>query len=282
MPELPEVETVRRGLERFLSGKAIRRVELFCRRLRRDVPEDLAEQLTGQRVGSIRRRGKFLLCELSNESCLVVHLGMTGSFTFFSSQLDSPWTAASITKHDHLILHLADEEAVVYNDPRRFGIIDIVPLSKLADYPWLASLGIEPLGNALSGRYLHDRFKGKSAPVKNVLLDQRIVAGLGNIYASEALWLAGISPKRKARQISIKRLGKLADTIRQVLHDAIRSGGSSLRNYRSVTGSMGYFQHQFKVYERTEAPCPKPECDGMIKRIVQSGRSTYYCMRCQK
>jgi len=282
MPELPEVETVRRGLEGFLVGKRIVRVQVLQSKLRREVPATLATDLTRQVVVRINRRGKYLCWDLSNDLCVVSHLGMSGSFTLYSKETGSSFSPQCITKHDHLIFHLENNAVVTYNDPRRFGSFDIIHTNDLNTFSSLASLGVEPLGNEFSSCYLYESFRKKSVPVKVVLLDQTIIAGVGNIYASEALWRSGISPKRKTDRISEKSIQNLVAAIRSVLQEAIASGGSTLRNYRGVTGSLGYFQHKFNVYERDKLSCPKEDCEGIIKRIVQGGRSTYYCIKCQK
>lgn len=282
MPELPEVETVRQGLQKFLAGQTFDKVEVFTKKLRWQLPESLEESLTDRSIRSIDRRGKYLLLEVSDGNYFIAHLGMSGSFGIFSIHGMPTYDPKERNKHDHLVFHLKNGTIITYHDPRKFGMMDLIPGSELTNYPRLKNLGVEPLGNGFDENYLGDHLKKRASPVKNFLLDQKIIAGIGNIYASEALWRAKISPKRKANMITRKSVGNLVIAIREVLKDAIKSGGSTLRNYRSVAGNLGYFQHQFCVYDQEGKPCRTPECKGQIKRIVQTGRSTFYCPFCQK
>lgn len=281
MPELPEVETVRKGLEKALRGQHTERVRLRRKDLRRPFPRGFAKRLEGRRIDRVARRAKYLIAELDDGNDLVMHLGMSGSFRI--EDMD-----AGSRPHDHVIIELSSGKRVVFNDPRRFGSMDIVPGAKLAATPPFDSLGIEPLGPDLTADWLAARFRGKATSIKAALLDQRIIAGLGNIYACEALWRARISPLRSASSLA-DRSGRptaacrrLPAAIREVLEAAIASGGSSLRNHFQTDGSLGSFQHHFKVYGKEGEPCPGKDCSGTIRRIVQAGRSTFYCPSCQR
>lgn len=283
MPELPEVETVRRGLEPVLVGQVIARATANRPDLRWPLPERFAERLSGQRVETLRRRSKYMLADLASGETLLIHLGMSGRM-LVSGQLLGVFhhEHPAPEKHDHVVLDTASGVRVTFNDARRFGAMDLVP-TESADEHWLLSgLGPEPLGNGFHEGYLADRFRGKAAPVKAALLDQRVVAGLGNIYVAEALHRSGISPMRAAGRIGAARLARLVTAIRDVLTEAIEAGGSSLRDHRQTTGELGYFQHAFRVYDRAGAPCPTPGCRGIVRRTVQSGRSTYHCPVCQR
>jgi len=282
MPELPEVETVRKGLQQYMEGQSIGKVQVFISKLRWELPESFEKNLINQTITTMARRGKYLILEVSNGHCLIVHLGMTGSFAIFSTNGFPKYDHSRRDKHDHVVFHLGNGTVIAYNDPRKFGMMDLIPESKLSIYPPLKTLGVEPLGNGFDEKYLKYHLDRRSSPVKNFLLDQKVIAGIGNIYASEALWRAGISPRRKANRISQKKASLLVKAIRDVLNDAIKSGGSTLRNYRSVAGNLGYFQHQFCVYDQEGEPCSNENCDGQINRIVQTGRSTFYCPSCQK
>jgi len=286
MPELPEVETVRRGLQPFMEGHAITRVEVRRPNLRWPFPERLAERLTGHRVLALRRRSKYILIDLDHGETLLLHLGMSGRVliqhrggTQATGAFHHMWPM--LEKHDHLVLELG-ENRIVLNDPRRFGAVDLLPTDQADKSPLLAGLGPEPLGNRFDATYLSARLAGRKTPIKAALLDQRTVAGLGNIYVCEALWRAGISPLRQAGAISGGRIETLVQAIRAVLRDAIEAGGSTLKDYRKADGDLGYFQHSFAVYDREGQPCRTPGCAGTIVRIVQSGRSTYYCRKCQR
>jgi formamidopyrimidine-DNA glycosylase len=293
MPELPEVETVRRGLEPVMAGAAIVSVEQRRPNLRFPFPPRFAGRLAGRTIVAMGRRAKYLLADLDNGEVLIMHLGMSGSFRVIDDGNEKTPGAfhherSKIEAHDHVVLHLSNGRAVIYNDPRRFGFMDLVPRAELSVHPLFAKIGIEPLGNALNGAVLAQAFAGKKAPLKAALLDQTIIAGLGNIYVCEALHRAGLSPKREARTLARKdgrptpRAEALAGIIREVLEEAIAAGGSSLRDHRLTDGSLGYFQHTFRVYDREGEPCPSPGCTGIVKRLVQSGRSTFYCSKCQK
>ena len=292
MPELPEVETVRRGLEPYVTGARIVAVELRRPDLRFPWPNAFAETLTGATIAAAERRAKYLLFRLSSGPTWLSHLGMTGSYRFADFAFKSPsryYEPTATEKHDHVQLHLAHplhgEMLLIYNDARRFGFMDL--FSDEADSAYLKDLGPEPLSNGFSAQSMAERFRGRIAPMKAVLLDQRVVAGLGNIYVSEALHRAHIHPERQAGTLvrgdgtPDPALERLAVAVREVLNEAVAAGGSTLRDFRNADGGSGYFQHSFSVYDREGAPCPTPGCDGTITRIVQSGRSSFFCPRCQ-
>ena len=283
MPELPEVETVRRGLAPVMEGARILRARLNRPDLRWPFPEGMATRLTGRRVLTLRRRSKYILADLDSGETLLIHLGMSGRMQV-SGDLAGVFVHAHAApeKHDHVILDMDGGARITFNDPRRFGAMDLLPTATQEAHPLLAVLGPEPLGNAFDEPYLVAALRGRRAPVKAALLDQRIVAGLGNIYVCEALYRAGISPRRRAGRIAAARCAALVPVIRQVLHDAIEAGGSSLRDHRQASGELGYFQHRFDVYGREGAPCRTSGCGGTVRRIVQSGRSSFYCPRCQR
>lgn len=283
MPELPEVETVRRGLLPVLESAVIAKADVRRPDLRWPLPERMAERLTGARVERLGRRSKYLLADLSTGETLIAHLGMSGRF-LISGDVPGAFhhEVQPLAAHDHVVLDTDTGGRVTYNDARRFGAMDLIATDKVETHPLLASLGPEPLGNAFHEDYLVAAFAGRKTPVKSALLDQRIVAGLGNIYVSEALHRAGISPTRKAGRISAPRVRALVPVIREVLAEAIEAGGSSLRDFRQADGELGYFQHTFRVYDREGHACRTPGCTGEIARIVQSGRSTYLCRTCQR
>ena len=283
MPELPEVETVRRGLSPAMEGVVIERADVNRPDLRWPFPERMAERLTGQRVERLRRRSKYILADLSSGETLLIHLGMSGRMTVSGDPLgqfvhDHP----AVQKHDHVVFHMANGARITFNDPRRFGAMDLLQTDNAENHKLLSVLGPEPLGNDFHDQHLIDAFKGKNTPVKSALLDQGIVAGLGNIYVCEALYRGRVSPRRKAGQISAPRVAALVPIIRQVLQDAIEAGGSSLRDFRQADGELGYFQHSFDVYGREGEPCRTEGCSAAIKRITQSGRSSFYCAQCQR
>jgi formamidopyrimidine-DNA glycosylase len=293
MPELPEVETVRRGLEPWLHGARIDRVVLRRPDLRFPFPENFVAVLEGATIEAVGRRAKYLLFRLSNGWTWLSHLGMTGSYRFAEGPFKDPsryYEPRVDEKHDHVVFNLTHPRhgplTLIYGDARRFGFMDLFREEK--DSPYLAGLGPEPLSNAFNADEMAERFAGKRAPMKAALLDQRVVAGLGNIYVSEALHRAHILPTREARTLVLKsgkpskRLDDLAEGVRTVLIEAVEAGGSTLRDFRAADGGPGYFQHRFAVYDREGEPCPTPGCRGIIRRIVQSGRSTYYCPVCQK
>jgi formamidopyrimidine-DNA glycosylase len=280
LPELPEVETVRRGLEPVLSGRVIVRAEVRRPDLRWPFPPRLAERLTGRRVAALRRRSKYLLAELDGAETLILHLGMSGRLLVSGAQVGAfhhPHPAPE--KHDHVVLDVEGGARITLNDARRFGALDLWPTAELDAHRLLAGLGPEPLGNGFGGAYLAGRLAGRRTPVKAVLGDQRVVAGLGNIYLAEALWRARVSPLRRAADVTPEEAETLAAAVRDVLRDAIAAGGSSLRDYRRADGELGYFQHSFAVYDREGEPCRR--CGGPIARSVQSGRSSFWCPACQ-
>lgn len=287
MPELPEVETVRRGLAPAMEGAVIARADIRRPDLRWPFPTGMDARLTGARVLRLGRRSKYLLADLDRGETLIVHLGMSGRMIV--SGLAAPHVPGRFhhhhpapERHDHVVLHMEGGARVTFNDARRFGAMDLTATAALEAHPWLATLGPEPLGNGFHAGYLHARLAGRRMPVKAALLDQRIVAGLGNIYVCEALHRAGISPKRAAGRISAGRIERLTEAIRATLRDAIDAGGSSLRDYRQADGELGYFQHSFRAYGREGAACPTHGCGGTVRRIVQSGRSTFWCPGCQR
>jgi formamidopyrimidine-DNA glycosylase len=283
MPELPEVETVRRGLAPHLEGARIVRVEQNRPDLRFPLPEHFAERLTGATVEALERRAKYLLARLDTGETLVAHLGMTGRFTVEDRATGRFHHAAGADpKHTHIVFETDRGARVAFNDARRFGFMELVPTARLADHPWFAGMGPEPLGPAFTPKVLAAALAGRRQNVKATLLDQRVVAGLGNIYVSEALHQAGISPERPAGELTAKEIGKLVPAIRKVLEAAIAAGGSSLRDYRQADGELGYFQHDFRVYDREEQPCLTRGCAGTVRRTVQAGRSTFFCPACQR
>jgi formamidopyrimidine-DNA glycosylase len=267
MPELPEVETTVRGLARVLQGRRIERVEARRPDLRRALPVDLGQRLTGARVTGLRRRAKYGLIDTDRGDTLVFHLGMSGRWRIDPSEIE---------KHDHFLMETDDGRRLALNDARRFGSLDLVRTDALPEWPSFAALGPEPLD--LDASELRRRLAGRTAPIKLLLLDQRIVAGLGNIYVCEALYRAGIHPRRAGGSISLERLKRLVPAIHDVLAEAIAAGGSTLRDFASPNGELGYFSKSFAVYGREGEPCL---CGGTVKRIVQGGRSTFYCPKCQ-
>ncbi|MEL7263055.1 MAG: bifunctional DNA-formamidopyrimidine glycosylase/DNA-(apurinic or apyrimidinic site) lyase [Pseudomonadota bacterium] len=282
MPELPEVETVRRGLTPAMEGAVIAQADVNRPDLRWPFPADMAARLTGARVERLRRRSKYILVDLDTGETLLIHLGMSGRMLISGDPLgqfvhDHP----APEKHDHVVLHMDNGARITFNDPRRFGAMDLMATATAEHHKLLAVLGPEPLGNDFNEAHLIDAFRGKNTPVKSALLDQRIVAGLGNIYVCEALFRCGISPTRKAGRIATRRTGALVPIIRQVLAEAIEAGGSSLRDFRQADGELGYFQHRFDVYGREGEPCRTEGCARHVERIVQSGRSSFYCRSCQ-
>jgi formamidopyrimidine-DNA glycosylase len=291
MPELPEVETVRRGLEPAVLGRQIVDITLKRKDLRFAFPQRFAARLLGQTIETVGRRAKYLLLTLSGGETLIVHLGMTGRLIVEDSRgtlepgafYDDSLRHAA---HDHVLITLSDGARIIYNDVRRFGFMDLAGAGALEQNAHMASLGVEPLGNSFNADALAKMFEGRIAPLKAALLDQRHIAGLGNIYVCEALHRAGLSPKRSAGSIAMPRLAgkreRLAGEIRAVLEEAILAGGSTLRDYVQADGTRGSFQQRFRVYDREGAPCQSDACGGTIKRIVQSGRSTFWCSRCQR
>ena len=289
VPELPEVETVRRGLEPTMVGARMIKIDQRRADLRFPFPPDFVERLTGRRVEALARRAKYLLADLDSGDVLVMHLGMSGSFRI---DADAPGVfhhaRTKDVAHDHVVFHLSNGATITYNDPRRFGFMLLEARTALAEHKFFRDIGIEPLGNELDGALLARLFAGKAAPLKAALLDQTLIAGLGNIYVCEALHRAGLSPRRAAGALAKKngaateRADLLALCIREVLEEAVAAGGSSLRDHRQADGSLGYFQHNFRVYDREDKACATQGCKGNIKRIVQSGRSTFFCGVCQR
>jgi formamidopyrimidine-DNA glycosylase len=296
MPELPEVETVRRGLETAMQGQRIIRVEVRRPDLRWPLARDFAQRLQGKRVTGLGRRAKYLLVDLSSGDVLLMHLGMSGSFhVFFGQPKDKDKNLGRYyherskhLAHDHVVFHLASGASVTFNDPRRFGFMKLVPRRELDRERLLRGLGPEPLGNAFDAAMLASACRGKKTTLKAALLDQRVVAGLGNIYVCEALHRAHLSPKRRASTLAERNgapnegAARLVEGIKTVLTQAIKDGGSSLRDHRLTDGELGMFQHNFRVYDRAGERCRTEGCKGTIKRMVQNGRSTFYCPVCQK
>lgn len=274
MPELPEVETVRRGLEPVMTGQRIARADIRREGLRWPFPKNMADRLVGQSVERLRRRAKYILADMNGGESLIIHLGMSGRMLISDG--------AELIKHDHVVLDMENGARITFNDPRRFGMMDLCATDQLDQHRMFVGMGPEPLGNSFDADYLATRLKGRKMPIKSALLDQKMVVGLGNIYVCEALWRSGIAPTLQAGKIPIPKLQELVPTIRNVLSEAIESGGSSLKDYRQADGELGYFQHSFAVYGREGEPCKKEGCGGTITRIVQSGRSTFYCLKCQK
>lgn len=297
MPELPEVETVKRGLAPVMEGARVERLELRRKDLRFPFPDNFAKTVEGQRIVSLGRRAKYLLADLEDGNVIIMHLGMSGSFRAIEADETGEYgdfhhERTRKEAHDHVTFHLTTEAGgkvrIIYNDPRRFGFMVMAKRSELDEHPYFVNMGVEPVGNALSGEELASKLAGKKAPLKAALLDQKVIAGLGNIYVCEALWRAGLSPKRPSHTIVMKsgkptkRVEILVEHIRQVIADAIEAGGSSLKDHAATDGSLGYFQHRFAAYDREGEDCCKDECNGTIERIVQSGRSTFFCPKCQK
>ncbi len=296
MPELPEVETVKRGLAPSMEGRIVTRLELRRADLRFPFPHDFADRVAGRAILSLSRRAKYLLIDLEDGFSIVSHLGMSGSYRIEQAQdVDVPgqfhMARSRNEAHDHVIFHLegagGERVRVIYNDPRRFGFMDMVERRNMDSHPSFAGLGPEPVGNALSAAYLASRFKGKAQPLKTTLLDQKVIAGLGNIYVCEALWRAHLSPYTPSGALvtvdgmPTPALEALTEAIATVIHEAIAAGGSSLRDHIQADGSLGYFQHSFNVYDREGQPCRTPGCQGTVERITQAGRSTFYCPTCQ-
>jgi formamidopyrimidine-DNA glycosylase len=295
MPELPEVETVRAGLEPVLTGRSFVRVEQRRPDLRFPLPERFAERLTGRRVLRLERRAKYILVHLDHDEVLAVHLGMTGRLIVSNGGPERDLTLGQYVyehgkdaRHDHLVFTMSGGAVVTYNDARRFGYMTLIPEGELANDAFFAGLGVEPLSDDLSGSYLARRAAGKKVDLKAFLMDQRIVAGLGNIYVCEALFRAGLSPWKPAARLATKTgkptpaAERLASEIKAVLRDAIRAGGSTLRDYKRADGTSGLFQNEFAVYGREGEPCARPGCRGTVARKVQGGRSTFYCPACQR
>lgn len=283
MPELPEVETVRAGLAPAMEGAVITKAAVNRPDLRWPFPDNMAARLTGATVLQLRRRSKYILADLSTQETLLIHLGMSGRMLVSGDPLgqfvhDHP----APEKHDHVVFDMHNGARITFNDPRRFGAMDLLDTATAADHPLLASIGPEPLGNDFNEDHLVRVLKGRKTPIKSALLDQKNVAGLGNIYVCEALFRAKIAPRRTVNNLSEKRVRSLVPIIRDVLSEAIKAGGSSLKDFRQADGELGYFQHSFDVYGRENAPCRAEGCKGTIARITQSGRSSFYCPQCQR
>jgi formamidopyrimidine-DNA glycosylase len=293
MPELPEVETVRRGLQPVMEGAKILKAEARRKDLRFPFQKDFAARLTGQTVTGLGRRAKYLMADLTSGDVLLMHLGMSGSFRVLrggknSTPGDFHYPRSEDRAHDHVVFHMSSGASVVFNDPRRFGYMKIIARHELEDEPLLQGLGPEPLGNEFDADMLAQACHNKKTSLKAALLDQRVVAGLGNIYVCEALYRAHLSPRRLAATLSTKKrettehARRLVEEIHTVLNQAIKAGGSSLRDHRQTSGELGYFQHSFQVYDREGEKCRTPRCGGTVRRFNQNGRSTFWCPKCQK
>ena len=291
MPELPEVETVRRGLIPVLKGRRLLSIEARRPDLRVPFTPGFAERLAGRRITALKRRAKYILAETDGPETLIIHLGMSGRLSIVGPQglsepgrfhHQTPGAPLGSGPHDHVVFITEDGTRIVYSDHRRFGLMLLVENAALGEHALFKSLGPEPLDESFTAHALSTALKGKRTPIKAALLDQRIVAGLGNIYVCEALHRARISPKRLASTVAGARAGRLVPAIKAVLNEAIAAGGSTLRDYAHADGELGYFQHNFRVYDRLGRPCPNPGCKGTIRRLVQSGRSTWYCPACQR
>jgi formamidopyrimidine-DNA glycosylase len=287
MPELPEVETVRRGLAPVLEGAILTRVEARRPNLRFPFPDRFCDRLKGTRVEHLDRRAKYLVAHLNSGEALIMHLGMSGRFSVVGDHGvktfdDYAYDTGADPKHDHVVLHVDGGSQIIYNDPRRFGFMDIVPSSELETCKHFAAMGPEPLGNSFHAKVLIKAFEGKKSPIKAALLDQNTVAGLGNIYVCEALFRSGINPMRLAGNLKRAQIERLTTQIRSVLTDAIAAGGSTLRDFAATDGALGGFQERFDVYGREGEPCKCRAKAGIVTRVVQSGRSTFYCPACQR
>lgn len=278
MPELPEVETVMRGMAPVLTGCVIKKAVKNRDTLRFPIPENFSQALTGKRVIALRRRSKYILMQVEGGLTVLIHLGMSGRVRLYAGQEAENY---SPEKHDHIILTTDQDIQVVYNDPRRFGMWLFLETESVDHHDLIKNIGPEPLGNSFHEDYLYTAFAGKKTPIKSALLDQRLIAGLGNIYVCEALWQTGIHPEKQTGQLSQSEVSALVPAIRTILEAAIHSGGSTLRDHARVDGELGYFQHHFKAYGREGEACLQSGCKGVITRITQSGRSTFYCPACQ-
>ena len=283
MPELPEVETIMRGISPFLAGATIKRIKLNRADLRWPFPENYANRVKEAKVLNLKRRSKYILIDLSTGETLLIHLGMSGKILVSDSKIGNCFYESSkLAKHDHVIFELNGGTIITYNDPRRFGAMDLAKTDDLNNHKFLEKLGPEPLGNNFNSDYLKFKLSKKESPIKNVLLNQSVVAGLGNIYVCEALFMSGISPKKIASKISKNKCEELVKNIRAILISAIEAGGSSLKDFTDIQGNSGYFQFEFYVYGRENEYCRTTNCDRKIKRISQSGRSSFYCPHCQR
>jgi formamidopyrimidine-DNA glycosylase len=283
MPELPEVETVRRGLLPVMEGQVILNAQVNRPDLRWPFPVNMAARLTGAKVTALRRRSKYLLIDLSSDETLLVHLGMSGRMLISGQMLgEFVQNHPTAEKHDHVVFDMANGARITFNDARRFGAMDLFVTTKAQEHPLLANLGPEPFGNGFHQPYLRAKLAGRSTPIKTALLDQHVIAGLGNIYVCETLFRAGIAPTRLARDLKDHEVTAVVGIVKEVLAEAIEAGGASLKDYRQADGELGYFQHRFQAYGREGAPCVASGCSGHIERIVQSGRSTFHCPVCQR
>lgn len=283
MPELPEVETVRRGLLPVMEGRRVLTAQVNRPDLRFPLPERMAERVTGATILGLRRRSKYILADLSTGETLLIHLGMSGRMLISGRKIGEFHHAIAVPqKHDHVVLDMEGGARVTFNDARRFGAMDLMETATAEAHPLLSVIGPEPLGNEFHADYLVSKLSGKRSPIKSALLDQRLVAGLGNIYVCEVLYRAGIAPDRLAGELSETEAAALVPLIREVLEEAIAAGGSSLKDYRQADGELGYFQHAFRVYGREGQICATAGCGAEVKRIVQAGRSSFYCPNCQK
>jgi len=289
VPELPEVETVRRGLQPVMEGRRFTSVQTRRGDLRVPFPNDFAARLTGRRVVKLRRRAKYILGDLDSGETLVIHLGMSGRMLVHTESTRKKLgnygrhngaIMSDADKHDHVVMETDAPARIVFNDQRRFGLMLLVETAELDEHKLFKGLGIEPLGDAFHAAFLTKALKGKKTPIKSALLDQRVIAGLGNIYVCEALFRARVSPKRQAIKVRPDQIALLAPAIKSILREALKAGGSSLRDHKRTDGEIGMFQHRFKVYDREGEPCPA--CKTKIKRLVQAGRSSFYCPNCQK
>ena len=283
MPELPEVETIMRGISPFLAGATIKRIKLNRADLRWPFPENFANRVKEAKVLNLKRRSKYILIDLSTGETLLIHLGMSGKILVSNSKVGNYfYESPKLANHDHVIFELNDGTIITYNDPRRFGAMDLARTVDLKNHKFLKKLGPEPLGNNFNSDYLKIKLSNKESPIKNVLLNQSIISGLGNIYVCEALFMSGISPKKIASKISKNKCEELVKNIRAILISAIEAGGSSLKDFTDIQGNSGYFQFEFYVYGRENECCKTINCTRKIKRITQSGRSSFYCPHCQR
>ncbi|MDE2648710.1 MAG: bifunctional DNA-formamidopyrimidine glycosylase/DNA-(apurinic or apyrimidinic site) lyase [Paracoccaceae bacterium] len=283
MPELPEVETVCSGLRPAMEGNIINKLELRRNDLRWPFPKDIADRTNGKRVIGVRRRAKYILIDLSSDQTIIIHLGMSGRILIDTTNKGIfNYNSNIFEKHDHVIFYMLNGTLITFNDARRFGAMDMAPTETLDEHWLLKRLGPEPLGNGLNAEYLSNRFKNKNTSIKTTLLDQLVVAGLGNIYVCEILFRSGVSPQKNTNKLEMKEIERLVKFTRSVLIEAIEAGGSSLKDHRQTNGELGYFQHNFLVYGREGEKCVNDNCQTIIKRVIQSGRSTFYCSKCQR
>ena len=283
MPELPEVETICRGMKLSMMDRTIKSVKIRRPDLRWPFPNNMKDRIAGKAISSITRRAKYILIGLDSLETIIIHLGMSGRILIDNKPSVGFLNNKKVFgKHDHVTVYLDNDVTVTFNDARRFGAMDLVSTKELNGHWLIKNIGPEPLGNSLNTTYLHRVLKNKSVNIKTALLDQRLIAGLGNIYVCEILYRAKVSPKRKAKNLSKKSIDKLIRVLRIVLLEAIDAGGSSLKDHRQTSGEIGYFQHNFTVYGRMDQNCLDDDCHAVVKRITQGGRSTFYCSNCQR